>query len=71
MNLPGPGGDMGNSLVAVAGQVALRLVPRDSETGETLICGVDQHHRYPMVSPRCRLVDLRVNVEGAAELAVH
>ena len=36
-----------------------------SDTGETLMCGVDQHHRYPMVSPGCRLVDMRVNVEGA------
>jgi hypothetical protein len=39
--------------------------------GRPLIRGVDQHHRYPMVSPGCRLVDLRVNIKGAAELGEH
>jgi hypothetical protein len=65
VNLPGPVADIGNSSVAAA------VARQDSGTGETLICGVDQHHRYPMVSTRCRLVDLRVNVEGAAELGEH
>ena len=62
MNLPGPVADIGNSSVATA------LATQDSDTWETLTCGVDQHHRYPMVSTGCRLVDLRVNVEGAAQL---
>ena len=71
MNLPGPVGDMGNSSIAVAGQIALLTGRKGSETWETLICGVDQHHRYPMVSPGCRLVDLRVNIKGSAELGAH
>ena len=37
---------------------------RDMDTGGTLMLGVDQHHRYLMMSPECRFVDPHMNVEG-------
>jgi hypothetical protein len=63
MSLLVAAGDVGNSA-----SFAVALACRDLNTGETLMQGVDQHHRYSMMSPGCRLVDLRMNVEGAAGL---
>lgn len=60
MNLLAPVGDVGSFSVTAP------LAWRGLDTGETLMLGVDQHHGYSMMSPGCRLVDPRVNVEGAA-----